>query len=75
MPAEYGFMIALPAAGAAALTAVTTTAFDSHGYLVIRVSGKIWLLPQVLQPFTNFEIFLASRKRALQLRRILAPPS
>lgn len=75
VPVQYGFNIALPAAGAAALTAVTTTASESHGYLDISVSGKIWLIPQVLQPFTNFQIFLASRNQALQLRRHLAPPS
>jgi hypothetical protein len=73
VPTQYGVRIALPAAGAAALTAVTTTAFDARGYLDISVSGKTWLVPQVTQPFTNFEIFLASRDQALRFRDLLVP--
>ena len=55
------------------MTAVTTTAFDAQGYLDISVSGKIWLVTQVQQPFTDFEIFLPSRAQALRLRGILVP--
>jgi hypothetical protein len=73
VPTEYGVRIVLPAAGAATMTAVTTTAFDAQGYLDISVSGKVWLVPQVQQPFTNFEIFLPSRDQALRLRGLLVP--
>ena len=73
VPTQYGVRIALPAAGAAALTAVTTAAFDAQGYLDISVSGKTWLVPQVTQPFTNFEIFLPSRNQARRLRGLLVP--
>lgn len=76
VPAQYGFSIMLTPAGAAALTAATTRAFHSQGYLDISVIGKTWLLPRVLQPFTDpLQIFLASRNRALELRRILVPSS
>lgn len=47
------FMVALPGFDAAALTAVTTTATDAHGYLALTVAGRTWLLPKVLAPFTQ----------------------
>ena len=55
---QYGFIITVPAVDQAALTAVTTTAANAHGYLSISVGGRTWLLPRVLQPFTSphFEI-------------------
>lgn len=73
-PTQYGLVITLPAAGAAALAAVTTRAFHSKGYLDISVAGKTWLLPQVSQPFTSpLQILLASRNRAFHLRHLLIP--
>jgi len=74
-PAAYGFVITLPAAELAALTAVTTTAADAHGYLSITVADRTWLLARVLQPFTSphFEIAFPSRNQARQLYRTLAP--
>lgn len=74
-PAVHGFVITVPAADLAALTAVTTTAADAHGYLDIGVAGRTWLLPKVLQPFTSphFEITFPSRNQALQLQRQLVP--
>ncbi len=76
-PSQYGFMIAPSAADVAAVTAVTTTAYRSQGYLDISVAGRTWLPPKVLRPLTRgqFEIFLPSRNQVLQLHRILAPPS
>ncbi len=39
-PAGSGLLITLPAAGRAGRTAVTTKAYDSHGYLDISVAGR-----------------------------------
>ncbi|HEV2373445.1 MAG TPA: hypothetical protein VGS19_14885 [Streptosporangiaceae bacterium] len=73
-PAQYGFVINLPAADQPALRAVTTAAADAHGYLGISVAGRTWLLPRVLQPFTgHFEITFPSRNQVLQLHRLLSP--
>lgn len=70
-----GLVIALPAANRAALTAVTTTAYNSRGAIAITVAGKTWALPQVLTPITGgrFEIVLPSRSQALRLQRTLVP--
>jgi hypothetical protein len=67
-------MIALPRSDAAVLTAVTTTAFDAHGYLALSVAGRTWLLPKVLAPFPQpqFEIMLPSRNQTLHLHSLLA---
>ena len=75
-PPAYGFTITLPASGVPALTAVTTTAADSHGYLGITVAGRTWLLPRVTQPFPgpSFQISLPGKNQVLQLQRILAAP-
>ena len=74
-PVPYGLVITVPAADLAALTAVTTTAADAHGYLSISVADRIWLLPRVLRPFTSphFEIAFPSRNQARQLQRMLVP--
>jgi len=74
-PVPYGFVITVPAADQAALTAVTTTAADAHGYLSIRVADRTWLLPRVLQPFTSphLEIAFPSRNQTRQLQRLLVP--
>jgi hypothetical protein len=80
-----GFWIALPAADAAALQAITTTAADAHANLAISTAGGGWLLPIPGRPFTNgqLEIFspstnnsLTSRNnQVLELHRILVPSS
>jgi hypothetical protein len=74
-PLTYSFVMAVPAADQAALTAVTTTAADARGYLSISVAGRTWLLPRVLQPFTHpqLQISLPSRNQTLQLQRTLTP--
>jgi hypothetical protein len=73
--AAYGFVVAVPAAEVAAVTALITQAYNSRGALGISVAGKIWNAPQVIQPFPGrqLEIALASRKQALQLHHILVP--
>jgi len=74
---QYGFVITVPAANQVALTAVTTTAADAHGYLSISVAGRTWLLPRVVRPFTSphFEITFPSRNQVLRLQRMLAASS
>ena len=73
-PAQYQFVITLPAADAPALTAVTTTAHDAQGALAISVAGKTWAQPLVAGPFMGrqFQIVLPTRTQALQIRGILA---
>jgi hypothetical protein len=75
-PGMYGFWIAVPAAAQSALTAVSTTASDSHGYLDISVASRTWLFPQfVAQPFTGpqFEVSFRSRSEVLLLHHLLVP--
>jgi hypothetical protein len=71
----YGFIITVPAANQAALTAITTTAANAHGYLSISVGGRSWLLARVLQPLTSphLEITFPSRNQVLQLHHLLVP--
>ncbi len=73
-PAQYDFVITLPAADVAALTAVTTTAYRARGALAISVAGKTWALPMVAGPFSGpqLQIPMPSRNQALQLQRSLA---
>jgi hypothetical protein len=75
-PALYGFIVAVPAADVAAVTAVIKQAYDSRGALAVNVAGKTWSAPEVLAPFPGrqFQIALPSRSQALQLYRILVPP-
>jgi hypothetical protein len=68
------FFIAVTSAEQSALTTVTTTAFDSHSFLDVRIAGRTWVLPeQVDQPFTQpqFEIALPNASQTLQLHRLL----
>jgi hypothetical protein len=76
-PASYGFTIAVPAPDVAAVTAVIKQAYDVRGALAINVAGKTWEAPQVDAPFSGqqLQISLPGKNRALQLYRILLPPS
>jgi hypothetical protein len=76
-PGASGLLITVPAADRAALTAITTKAYDSRGDVDISVAGKTWEIPEALQPLTDgrFAIVLQSRNQALQLQRILVPPA
>jgi hypothetical protein len=71
-----GLLITVPAATSAALTAVTTTAYNAHGAVEISVAGKAWALPMAMAPLTHgqFAIGLPS-SQALQLQRLLIPSS
>jgi hypothetical protein len=74
-PALYGFMIAVPAADVAAVTAIIKRAYNSRGALGVNVDGKTWSAPEVLQPFSGrqLQVGLPSRNQALQLYRMLVP--
>jgi hypothetical protein len=76
-PTSYGFMVAVPAADVAAVTALIRQAYDSRSALGVSVAGRTWAAPQVIEPFPGrqFEIALLSRNQAFQLYRILVPPS
>jgi hypothetical protein len=74
-PDLYGFIVAVPRADVAAVTAVIRHAYDSGDAVGISVAGKLWQAPQVRQPFPGqqLQITLLSRNQALQLYRILVP--
>jgi hypothetical protein len=76
-PAQYGFSVAVPAADVAAVTALIAQAHDSRDALGVSAADKLWEAPQVLQPFPGqqLQIALLSKNEALQLYRILIPPS
>jgi hypothetical protein len=76
-PAEYGLTFTLPAAEAAALTAITTKAFDSRDQMAISTAGKTWGVLLTEEPLTNgqFEIVVQSKNQVLQLQRTLLPPA
>ena len=71
----YQFAVTLPASEAAALKAVTTTAYDSQGFTAITVGGQTWQLGRAYLPLTNgqFVIQIPEKNIALQLQRILVP--
>ena len=74
-PDLYGFIVAVPGADVAAVTAVIRQAYDSGGAVGISVAGKLWQAPQVRGPFPGQQLQIAflSRNQALQLHRILVP--
>lgn len=74
-PDLYGFIVAVPGADVAAVTAVIRQAYDSGDAVGISVAGKLWQAPQVRRPFPGqqFQITLLSRNQALQLYRMLVP--
>lgn len=76
-PAMYGFVITLPAADHAALTAVATTVINSRGYLRISIAGTTWLLPKLIKPFTagQLEISFPSKSQTSKLQHLLDPYS
>ena len=76
-PAQYGFWITVPAAHVAAVTAVIRQSYDARGALAVDVAGRIWQAPQADAPFPGrqLEVAFLSKNQALQLYRILVPPS
>jgi hypothetical protein len=71
----YGFIVAVPGADVAAVTAIIRQAYDTRSAVGISVTGKLWQAPMVVRPFPgqHFEISLLSRNQALHLHRILVP--
>jgi hypothetical protein len=72
-PALYGFIVGVPGADVAAVTAVIRQAYDSGSAVGISVAGKLWQAPTVSQPFAGqrLQISMLSRTQALQLHRLL----
>jgi hypothetical protein len=72
---SYGFLVAVPAADVAAVTAVIKQAYDARGALALNIAGKTWAAPRVDQPFSGqqLQISLPSRSQALRLHRLLVP--
>jgi hypothetical protein len=74
-PDLYGFIIAVPGADVAAVTAVIRQAYDTGSAVGISVAGKLWQAPQVRQPFPGqrLQVAFLSKNQALRLYRILVP--
>jgi hypothetical protein len=74
-PDLYGFIVAVPGADVAAVTAVIRQAHDSGSAVGISVAGKLWQAPMVQQPFPGqrLQITLLSRNQARQLHSMLVP--
>ena len=74
-PDLYGFIVAVPGADVAAVTAVIRQAHDTGSAVGISVAGKLWQAPMVGRPFPGqrLQITLLSRNQARQLHRILVP--
>jgi hypothetical protein len=76
-PAQYVLRITLPAAGATALTAITTEVAGTRDALAITIADQAWAVVGTLKPLTNgeFGIPMQSLSQALQLQRILLQPT
>jgi len=75
-PGMTGLLITLAAADRAALTALTTSAYNSQGSVAITVGGKVWAVPVQEAPLTggSFSIALPA-SLARQLQHLLVPSS
>jgi len=76
-PAQYVLRITLPAAEAAALTAITTNVAGTQEQLAIIIAGQAWGAFVTPNPLTNgeFGIPVQSLNQALQLQRIMLQPA
>jgi hypothetical protein len=76
-PAQYTFMVNVPAADVAAVTAVIKRAYASHDEFGISAGGKTWMALQVLGPTPpsgrRLQILLPTRKLAEQFHHMLVP--
>jgi hypothetical protein len=74
-PTLWGLAVTVPGAEAAALTAITTKAYDTRDPLAISVSGTTWAVVMTAAPLTNgrFVFMTQSKSQALQLQRTLVP--
>jgi len=72
-PSMYAVVVTLSGARAAALTTITTRAYQRRDALATVVAGKAWSIPNVLGPITGgrFEIPASSESQAIQLQRML----
>jgi hypothetical protein len=72
----YLFFVTVPASEAAAVKAVVTTAYVSHGFTSITVNGKTWELTKVT-PFAGGQLVIQipDKNAAHELLRILVPSS
>jgi hypothetical protein len=76
VPPSYGFMVAVPTAEVAAVTAVIRQAYDSRRALGVSVAGKTLDALQIVGgpfPGQQLQIALPSRHQALRVYRILVP--
>jgi hypothetical protein len=73
--AQWGLIITVPGAEAAALTAITTKSFHTQDPVAISISGMTWAVVFNGAPLTDgqFEIMAQSKNQALQLQRTLVP--
>ena len=74
-PTQYGFMVAVPPAEVAAVTALIRKAYDSRDALGVTAAGRLWEAPQIAAPFPGrwLQIAFLTKNQALQLHRILVP--
>ena len=74
-PDLYGFIVAVPRADVAAVTAVIRRAHDTGSAVGISVAGRLWQAPMVFRPFPGrrLQIQLLSRNQARELHRMLVP--
>jgi hypothetical protein len=74
-PALYGFIVGVPGADVAAVTAVIRQAYESGNALGISVAGKLWQAPMIAQPFAGQRLLISllSRNQVIQLHRLLVP--
>jgi hypothetical protein len=75
-PPSYVFMVVVPPAEQAAVTAAIKQAYDVQGALAVEVAGQTWSAPHVVQPFPGQQLQIAqpSRSLALRLYHLLIPP-
>ena len=59
----YQFIVTVPASETAALKAVTTTAYDSHGFTGITVDGKTWELRRAYTPLGGGQFAIQIKTR------------
>jgi hypothetical protein len=73
--AMWGLAIAVPGAGAATLTAITTKSCDTRDPVAISIAGTTWAVVMTEAPLTNgrFVFMTQSKNQALQLQRTLVP--
>jgi hypothetical protein len=76
-PAQYVLRVILPAAGAAALTAITTIVAGTQEQLAVIIAGRDWGAFVTPRPLTGgeFDIPMPSLSQALLLQRTMLKPA